>query len=87
MNKALQITGLATKASFGWFKPAHQFSVRAHVFKRAYSSPNGSGGTSHAWKAICGVEVFSTQQAPMFEAGNWTRCKKCEQQLARRNAA
>jgi hypothetical protein len=31
--------------------------------------------------------ALSTGKMPMFEPGNWGRCKKCEQKLARRTAA
>jgi len=87
MNQIAQITGLASQVKSGWLKPMFPFSMKAHLFEQEFSLPDGNGGHSYAWKAVCGVEAFSTVQAPMFEAGRWTRCKKCEKQLALRSAA
>lgn len=87
MNQVVMITGPASAAESGWLKPAYPFAVKAHFFEQEQSVPDGEGGRSFAWRSLCGVDAFSTRQAPMFEAGNWTRCKKCEQQMARRAAA
>lgn len=87
MNQVVMITGPASTVKNGWLKPAYPFAVKAHYFEQEQSVPDGSGGWSFAWRSLCGVDAYSTRQTPMFEAGNWTRCKKCEQQMARRAAA
>ncbi|WP_454869582.1 hypothetical protein [Pseudomonas putida] len=87
MNEVVMITGPASTAQRGWLKPAYPFSVKAHYFEQEQSLPDLRGGLSYAWRSLCGVDAFSTQQAPMFEAGNWTRCKRCEKQLGKEAAA
>ncbi|MEG1625101.1 hypothetical protein [Pseudomonas sp.] len=87
MNQVVMITGPASTAERGWLKPAFPFSVRAHFFVQERSAPDADGGHCYAWRSLCGVDAFTGSRTPMFEAGNWTRCKKCEQQVTRRAAA
>ncbi|MDD2046125.1 hypothetical protein [Pseudomonas putida] len=87
MNQVVMITGPASTDKNGWLKPAYPFAVKAHFFEQEQSVPDDDGGHSFAWRSLCGVDAYSSRQVPMFEAGIWTRCKKCEQQMARRAAA
>lgn len=87
MSQIAMITGPASTAERGWLKPAFPFSVRAHYFMRERSAKDVDGGQCYAWRSLCGVDAFTSGRAPMFEAGNWTRCKRCENQLSRRAAA
>ncbi|MEG0969133.1 MAG: hypothetical protein RSG92_27585, partial [Pseudomonas sp.] len=62
MNQVVMITGPASTVKNGWLKPAYPFAVKAHYFEQEQSVPDGNGGHSFAWRSLCGVDAFSTQQ-------------------------
>ncbi|MEG0861835.1 MAG: hypothetical protein RSG79_19745 [Pseudomonas sp.] len=88
MNQVVQITGGVSTASSGWLKPCFPHQGKAHYFDQAKDLPAvTSQGRAYFWRSLCGIDTVSTEKVPMFAAGNWSRCKKCKKQLARREAA
>lgn len=88
MNQVAQIGGPPTKAKSGWLKPMFPIRGKAHHFDQDTDLPAVSTkGPAFFWRSLCGIDTVSTERVPMFEAGNWDRCKKCEQAIARRAAA
>ncbi|WP_110970856.1 hypothetical protein [Pseudomonas huaxiensis] len=82
MNQVVQITGPATTAAEGWMKPAFPHSGKAHYFEQELELPSTeSQGSAYAWHSLCGIDSVSTGKVPMFEAGSWSRCKRCEHRL------
>lgn len=88
MSKVAMIGGPPTQASEGWLKPMFPITGMAHYFEKEFDLPAVDGqGMAASWHSLCGLDAISTEKMPMFEAGNWVRCKRCEQQMARRDAA
>lgn len=88
MTRIAQITGGASSPAKDWLKPMFPFAGKAHFFtKRKGVAVLTSHGRATYWLSLCGLDAVSTEKMPMFEPGNWDRCKKCTQQLARGNAA
>ncbi|MCP3750762.1 hypothetical protein D3C77_482930 [compost metagenome] len=88
MNQVVMITGPASTAERGWLKPMFPIRGKAHHFARIKGfGAITSQGRAYYWESLCGIDAVSTEKVPMFEAGNWTRCKRCEHQLNRRAAA
>jgi hypothetical protein len=88
MNQVAQITGPASQADSGWLKPTFPIRGKVHYFAKLKGfDAITSNGRDYYWESLCGIDAVSTERTPMFEAGNWSRCKKCEQQMARRSAA
>lgn len=88
MSKIARIGGTATQASEGWLKPMFPIAGRAHYFEKEFELPALDGlGVAVSWHSLCGIDAVSTGKMPMFDAGNWVRCKRCEQQMEARDAA
>ncbi|QJI29931.1 hypothetical protein HKK55_14850 [Pseudomonas sp. ADAK18] len=88
MTQVAQITGGASRPSRGWLKPMFPIAGKAHYFNQEKElAAITSQGRAYFWRSLCGIEAVSTDKMPMFEPGNWDRCKKCEQKLARGKAA
>jgi hypothetical protein len=88
MTQIAQITGGASRPSKGWLKPMFPITGKAHYFNQEKGvAAITTHGRAYFWRSLCGVKAASTEKMPMFEPGNWDRCKKCEQQIARRAAA
>jgi hypothetical protein len=88
MTQVAQMTGGASRPSKGWLKPMFPITGKAHYFnqERAYAAVTAHG-RAYFWRSLCGIDTVSTDKMPMFEPGNWDRCKKCGHKLARRAAA
>jgi len=74
-----EITITAGRAAWkqGWGKaPFH--GMKAHYFTEVSSDAIGTHGRHRFWVAACGAEAVTHDKAPMFEPGNWPRCKRCE---------
>ncbi|SEC25645.1 hypothetical protein SAMN05216178_3999 [Pseudomonas saponiphila] len=88
MTQIAQITGGASRPSRGWLKPMFPITGKAHYYSQDKAYPAiTSHGRAYFWRSLCGIDAVSTDKMPMFEPGNWDRCKKCEQKLSRRSAA
>ncbi len=88
MSKVAMIGGTATQATEGWLKPMFPITGRAHYFEKEFELPAlDDQGVAASWHSLCGIDSISTGKMPMFDAGNWVRCKRCEQQMAGRDAA
>lgn len=84
MNQVVQITGPATQAKNGWLKPMFPITGKAHYFNQESDLPAvTTQGRAYFWRTLCGVDTVSTERVPMFDAGNWSRCKKCERAITR----
>lgn len=84
MNQVVQITGPATQAEKGWLKPMFPITGKAHYFNLDLELPaTATECRAYYWIALCGVDAASTEKVPMFDAGNWSRCKKCERAISR----
>lgn len=88
MTQIAQITGGASRPSGGWLKPMFPITGKAHFFNQEKAlAAITTQGRAYFWRSLCGIDTVSTDKMPMFEPGNWGRCKTCEQNLARRAAA
>lgn len=88
MTQVANLTGGAASPAKGWFKPMFPHSGKAHYFtKQKGLAVLTSHGRATYWTALCGVDAVSTEKMPMFEPGNWDRCKRCTQKIARDRSA
>lgn len=88
MNQVVMITGPATTAESGWMKPMFPHSGKAHYFSDLTGFDDGVLEPRFKyWDSLCGLSASSSDRQPMFEAGNWSRCKTCEKLLAKEQAA
>ncbi|WP_145150851.1 hypothetical protein [Pseudomonas oryzihabitans] len=79
------MTGLKTELEKGWLMPLGTWTC-AHYFKQTQADqigPDGHGRVRH-WRSLCGVEVTTSDRVPMFDAGNWRHCQRCQQKLRRK---
>lgn len=83
MIRVAMIGGPPTQASEGWLKPMFPITGMAHYFEKEFEL---SVVAVVSWQSLCGLDAISSEKIPMFEAGNWTRCKKCARRLERRSA-
>lgn len=88
MTQVAQMTGGASRPSKGWLKPMFPITGKAHYFNQEKEfAAITNQGRAYFWRSLCGIDTVSTDKMPMFEPGNWDRCKKCEQKLTRSAAA
>ncbi|WP_027921516.1 hypothetical protein [Pseudomonas sp. URMO17WK12:I12] len=82
MNQIAQMTGGASSPAKGWLKPMFPITGKAHYFtKRKGVAVLTSHGRATYWLSLCGIDAASTDKMPMFEPGNWDRCKKCAKKV------
>ncbi|WP_432783706.1 hypothetical protein QZH45_09620 [Pseudomonas corrugata] len=88
MTQVAQITGGASRPSKGWLKPMFPITGKAHYFsqEKEYAAITAHG-RAYFWRSLCGIDTVSTDKMPMFEPGNWERCKKCGHKLNRGSEA
>jgi hypothetical protein len=80
MAEQNQISGAAMIEATGWGKaPFH--GSKAHLYELIDADSIGKFGRERFWLAACGAEAFTHDKAPMFSAGSWSRCKKCERSV------
>lgn len=84
MTQIACITGGRASPAKGWLKPMFPHSGKVHHFaKKKGMDILTSQGRATYWVALCGADAVSTDKMPMFESGNWPRCRKCEKALAK----
>jgi len=84
MTQIAQMTGGAASPAKGWLKPMFPINGKAHYYNRdMVVAAISAHGRAYLWHSLCGLDAASTDKMPMFEPGNWERCKRCTKQLAK----
>lgn len=79
------MSGGKTDLEKGWLMAPGTWNC-AHYFKQTQADqigPDGHGRVRH-WKSLCGVDAMTTDRIPMFGAGNYRHCQRCQQKLRRK---
>jgi hypothetical protein len=79
------VTGRPVRDGFteGWSKAAFSRGDKAHYFYRDADLRDGAYG----YTAACGVTTVSTRRVPLFEAGNYPMCSRCDSKLLKRTVS
>ena len=78
MSAAL-MPGPAAGWARGWGKAAF-CAGHAHYFFVSDQQPakKKTGLPATVWESGCGVRTVTNERVPMYEAGSWPRCMRCE---------
>ncbi len=76
------VTGGPVREDFteGWAMPAFTRGSKAHYYYRRTDFGDGAYG----YEGACGVTAASTSRAPLFQAGNYPTCSRCDTKILRR---
>lgn len=64
----------------GWGKAAFTRGRTAHYFYRKSDLGDGAYG----YESACGVTTVSTSRVPLFHAGNYPMCSRCDAKILKR---